>query len=209
MQMFGDQTFSIAGSRLLSSITTVDRSYGDTIRPKGIIETKDLVGKIKLTDVSKGTNIMYLFSPSILTTKINPLNIVENDEKNIFTFIVGSSAGLLKRITYKKQEIPGMREARALQEGELATGTLRMKYDADIEMYGPCLFRPGDYIVINPVFLSKQPLGNSITLLASDLGLGGIYMVLKTNTEVSRDGVSTKLDAVFQSYGTLIPLTAK
>jgi hypothetical protein len=79
-----------------------------------------------------------------------------------------------------------------------------MKYDADIEMYGPCYFLPGDYIIINPVFLSKQTTEETVKALANDLGLGGIYMVLRTNTDISRDGIGTKLETVFQSYGTLI-----
>jgi hypothetical protein len=215
LQIFGTNTFSVPGSRILSSIVSVDGTVGEQLKTANDpllpidtnLDTSFFRGKMKVSNKSKVTNILYYFVPSTVVSNINVLDVAENDKKNIFTFLIGTNTGLLKRMSYKKMDIPGMREARATQEGELRTGTLRMKYDADIEMYGPCLFRPGDYIIINPVFLSKSSTEISVARLASDIGLGGIYMVLKTNTEASRDGVTTKLDTVFQSYANIIPRT--
>lgn len=211
--IFGKKTYGVPGSRTMLASTCVNKNYISHIETGpnagADINTSDinLFGKFLIktvSDMDSVANILYLYVPTLLTNNINPLNVADNEAKNVFTFTVGSNVGILKKISYKKMDIPHIREARMEQAGESAAGTLRMKYDCDIEMYGPSYFRPGDIIVVNPAFLSRVGTKDTSIKLANELGLGGVYMVLKTNTDISRDGVKTSLNTVFQNYGTLV-----
>lgn len=210
--IFGTQLFGAPGSRTLLGAVTVAKDYGLKLynTRQEEIDFADLSGINVFNESNDIANVLYLFIPTLITNQINPLDVVRNEELNVFTFTVGSNVGLLKKVNYKKMDIAGAREARIDQAGETPQGILRMKYDADLEMYGPCYFRPGDIVVINPTFLSKSSIGEGVTALADSLGLGGVFMVLKTNTDVSREGIKTNLETVFQSYGTLKirPLTS-
>lgn len=214
LSIFGNQIAGLPATRTLINATTVSKELGQYIKNSktGEVSFIDKVPKNlasfdssqKTADPRELSNVLFLYVPAIQAERINVLDPPRMErEFNMFTFTVGSNVGLMKKVSYKKMEIPGIREARATQEGELATGTFRMKYDADIEMYGPCYFRPGDMVIINPVFFSKKDAETDMIRLAKDLGLGGVYMVLRTSTDISRDGMLTKLETVFQSYGNL------
>jgi len=206
--IFGTKLYGVPGSRTLLAATTVGKEFGKELasggtNPDVTFSGKKFLGKVSIENEKEVSNVLYLFVPTLLTNQVNPIDVKTNDDLNVFTFTVGANVGLMKKVSYKKMDIPGVREARMTTDGDNAAGVLRMKYDADIEMYGPCYFRPGDIVVINPTFLSRTGTAENVTVLANDLGLGGVFMVLKTDTQVSRDGITTKLNTVYQSYGTL------
>jgi hypothetical protein len=154
-----------------------------------------------LMDVEKSKNIYLIYVQSIPMPSVKATNVAKNQENGIFTFTIGRNVGIVKDINFQKQSIPFMQEARMTQEGELRRGVLRMKYDAMITMYGICLFRPGDVIVINPVFLTRFSDTETQTAMIDELGLGGIYVITKTETDIYSGNHTTKLNCVFMAYG--------
>jgi hypothetical protein len=199
---------------LASSVSSKVGDFLTNYHPEDFISTTLLKNAINGSDehvrgvgtegVGKTSNIIFIYIPALHKDDIDTTDLAGNDEKGLFTFTVGSNVGLLRKISYKAEDIPGVREARIVNEGGNIPGMFRGVYNSDIDMYGPCFFRPGDLVIINPIFYSKTNPSQAVKQLASQIGLGGVYMILKTDTHVARGEITSKLDARFVNYGRLI-----
>lgn len=203
---YGSRTASMYQTRTVNLALTVHKDLYDELKINGKpTDFTPLLGSGAFTSEKLSTadsrNIFLVYCSGIPLINIRASNVLANEELGIFTFTIGRNVGILKDIKFKKMDIPYLKEARMTTEGSLANGLLRMKYNVDVSLFGPCVFRPGDVIVVNPVFLSFGKIAETQKVLIDQLGLGGVYVVNKCSTSVGAGKVDTNLDCVFQAYG--------
>jgi len=127
--------------------------------------------------------------------------------ENVPNIIFGQAdRGILKQITFEREDIPGHAEARLMTDRQSVSSNiaLREKYNVSIETRGTTSFLPGSllYLDITPIELGYTDEANSY---AKQLGLGGMYRVVSINSSVSLDGQgntwTTKIKTKWESFG--------
>ena len=115
-----------------------------------------------------------------------------------------STKGILERVQFKREDIPGYAVARLMADRQSTANNmmLREKYNTTIDMIGTTAFLPGGSVFLDPAPLD---LGYSSTRgsLARQLGLGGLYTVLYVDHQMDfvRKSWTTSLDTKWESYG--------
>ena len=85
----------------------------------------------------------------------------EQDEaKGTYHFNLARDRGLLKNISFSKNNIPYHRESRMFNQGQAGNLQLSAVYDCNIKMIGNTLFLPGMEIYINPYGFAGEDFGN-------------------------------------------------
>ena len=98
-------------------------------------------------------------------------------------------------------DVPYAAESRAFQEGGKVSNRLRQVYSSTIKLIGNNIYRPGDYIYIDPIIFYKANNGADASAdLQDKIGLGGYYMVTKVQTNVSGDNFETTLNCTHQAW---------
>ena len=125
------------------------------------------------------------------------------DEKNgIFHAYVGKNTGVIKKVSFTRTDLPFQREARILGAKENAKTNLLFSdhYNAEITMIGNALFKPGMLVFIDPTAMGiGRPTNDVKTLasnLASQIGIGGYYMVTKVSNIIESGKFETSLNLV-------------
>ena len=121
---------------------------------------------------------------------------IMNFGNGIYHFEAGARRGLLKNITFAKQDIPGLREARITGDTDNKEGYLREKYDVNIGMVGNTLFYPGQYVYVNP------RLPGASRKQAEALGMGGVHFVHEVFHVVEDKYYQTEIKAIWQAFST-------
>tara|TARA_R110000796_G_scaffold32130_2_gene84457 strand:+ start:5493 stop:8495 length:3003 start_codon:yes stop_codon:yes gene_type:complete len=117
-----------------------------------------------------------------------------------------TSLGVLKKINFEREDIPGHAEARLFSDRDSVAGNiaLREKYNTSLEMIGNSVFLPGSLLYVNPLPLD---LGHSSEKngFARSLGLGGLYRVVNLTSTLSFDSSGeswyTKVNTKWESFG--------
>lgn len=126
-------------------------------------------------------NYMFIFC----STKF-PRNLKgkEDDDinKGVFHIRMGTDTGIVKKINFSKVNIPYQREMKAHIEGNHQGTSLKQFYNAEIEMFGNDIFRPGDYIYIHPNYSFIRKQENKESSLNQMGGFGGMESRV-SNTE--------------------------
>ena len=139
-------------------------------------------------------NYLYIYD-SLSSPRIIRDNggLIDRDEASgIYHFSIGKESGIVKAINFTKTEIPLAAEARALQEGGKVTNRLRQMYSSEIKLFGNNIFRPGDYIFIEPIIYGSN--------IQDTIGIGGYYIVTRVNTSMSPDSFETVLSCNHQAW---------
>lgn len=119
------------------------------------------------------------------------------DEKSgIPHFKIGANRGLIKNIKFKKIENPFLKAHKMLTQGESGLGGISELYNADIEMVGNAIYKPGSFIYIDTSALSSE------VSLTHEMGLGGYYMVTSVKSEINSNNFKTSLQCAWSSSGT-------
>lgn len=125
----------------------------------------------------------------------------ERDAKlGTYHFRLGTDGGLVKKIAFKKTDQPYAREARMETEGEGGLAFLREKYNADVEMFGNAIFRPGMHVYIDPASVGAGDPAQ-IKSVASMLGLGGYFLTTNVKCAIEAGKFQTDLKCVWTSSG--------
>jgi len=104
---------------------------------------------------------------------------------------------LIKEITFTQNNQASLKEAVAQGTGIAWTKRL---YDANVKMYGNSMFVPGMKIYINPVTVGLgRP--NKEESLASQMGLGGYYVIIKVAHLLESGRFETTLTCKWESKG--------
>lgn len=122
----------------------------------------------------------------------------EDRPKGIYHYDIGRDTGLIKKISFKKADTPGLKEARQADLGGLSQ--LREVYNCDISMVGNNLYIPGMRVYVNPPYGLGNP--SQTNTAANLLGLGGYFDIVKISSTISRGGqYTTDLEGIFAGSG--------
>jgi len=116
----------------------------------------------------------------------------------IYHFHIGRNRGVLKTISFSKQEIKYRKEALMLESVSLYD-QLKMPYNISIDMFGNSVFLPGSMVYVDPSNLGLGS-GRSRDSAAFQLGLGGYYQLIGISTSYSDGRMSTTATGVFTSW---------
>lgn len=124
------------------------------------------------------------------------------------TLVFGeTSKGILKKIDFEREDIPGHAEARLFSDRTSVAGNiaLREKYNTSLELLGTTAFLPGSVLYIDPLPLDLGFSSTERNSLARSLGLGGMYSVSDLTSTLSFDSSgntwTTKVRTKWVSFG--------
>ena len=130
------------------------------------------------------------------------MGIKTNDENaGIFHYILGRNNGIIKNIQLRRTDSPGLKELRFEQEGFDGLLQLREVYDVDISTFSYPNALPGTYIFVDPRGFDPNSKSLQSTRLRdlTELGIGGYFMIIRSE-HVFREGeASTKITAKWVS----------
>ena len=179
-----------------SSVNAKGGSVVDVSKSKVKKPSKSAAGsKSKLPDAL----YYYIYATSITSVRrsgdLSQSQKTSDQSKGIYWLKAGTTTGLVKKITFKKTDQPGMKEARIESEGA-SSGTLFVdRYNADVELFGTSIFKPGMTVFIDPITSSIE--GDRKT--AVGVGLGGYYKVIAVSTSLEPGSYKTDLTCVWES----------
>ena len=141
----------------------------------------------------------YVYATSIKQVKRSgDLSVgqkAQDEASGIYWLKAGSETGLVKRVKFKKTDQEGVKEARIEAEGPTGANMIVDRYNADVEMYGTSLFKPGMTVFIDPITSAIS----SERTKAISIGLGGYYKVIKVGTVMEPGVYKTDLECVWES----------
>ena len=119
-------------------------------------------------------------------------NVEVDSENGVFHYVLGSNRGMIKNISLDKTSTPGLKELRFEQEGFDGLEQLREVYNANVTTFlNPQTF-PGTYIYIEP-----KGFDPTSTEDLSKYGIGGYYMITKTQHQITPGNSETVLNAAW------------
>lgn len=125
----------------------------------------------------------------------------EDIARGIYHITVGADKGILKNVSFRRDEIAGRREGRIVSAGGLNLSALREKYDVTITTFGAPFFFPGMYFYLNPNMVGMGRPSADFSA-ANILGLGGYYFINKVSNSISEDmRFETTIEASWNSDG--------
>ena len=156
-------------------------------------------------NTSKGIEFMtnyYIFSAGRSYPSDKYVGNQSKDaEAGIFHYVLGRDRGIVKNIKLQKTNTPGLKEVRFEQEGYAGLEQLREVYNASIDCYLNVQTFPGTYIYIVPegfapdmgLEILTDDNGKKIDL--TKFGIGGYYMITKTEHDISPGTGNTSIEA--------------
>ena len=172
--------------------------------PKGSVRSVDEIRQFKEKIEYTSDGPIKTFDYLILYSYgLAPEFLVGNKEKDtamgIYHFDLGLDRGILKNITFSKNDAPYLGEAKVTGDNDigndLAGGAI---YNAELELVGNGLFVPGQYFYVNPRSLG---LGNpkNADSIATRIRLGGYYIVTKVSSDLAIGDFTTKITGIWET----------
>ena len=113
-------------------------------------------------------------------------------EVGIYHHHIGAACGLVKKITFSREDQEYLREANLQKDGSLGPEQLRELYSVTIEMVGNTLYENGQYVYVSPTLMDADR--ESLDYL----GLHGYYMITSVQSTVTPEGFTTTIQALHQ-----------
>ena len=151
-----------------------------------------------LPDKSVDQEVNWLVYYAARTQPVDLMKGNKHDDasRGIFHYLLGRDRGLIKDIKLTKTSTPGLAEVRFEQDGYDGLRQLRVVYDAQIETYANVKAFPGTYIYIDPGGFAPNFNGfEGTTLDLTEFGIGGYYMVYKSEHTFGEGMANTTLHA--------------
>jgi len=172
-------------------------SLGDSrnLKKKGTIRVTTLANyKRKLTCETSADNTAL--GIVLMSTDSKPKSLrgdFEQDLKNgIYHNYIGSSCGLVKKISFNREDMPYLRESKIQKQGALGAAQLRELYSVNIDLVGNNLYRNGSYVYVSPLLLDTTMEELEF------LGLHGYYMVTSVSSEITEASFTTSMRALHE-----------
>lgn len=122
----------------------------------------------------------------------------QDEDRGIFHYLLGKDRGIVKTIQLNKTSSPGLKEVRFEQEGYDGLAQLREIYDVSIDTYANIRAFPGNYIFVDPRGFDPSLVGfTKDGFDLTDLGVGGYYMIIRSEHEFGPGRANTNLTAVW------------
>ena len=172
---------------MTSFVSSLDFARGDIIDEANLIDVSQKQGSgNNLTSAARHD---YFIIYAEQTDKNLAGNFAEDTAKGIYHFTLGSDRGLVKTFTFSEKKMPQLRALNI--ENSQQGSALILPQDLDLTMVGNTLFRNGQILYVN----ADLTLGNAV---ATQLGLGGYYMVVKSSNTISMSTFETQLQCMWQ-----------
>ena len=111
--------------------------------------------------------------------------------------------GLLKSMSFKRVQVPGLVELRAKQAEEQGVDSLdqlKFPYDTNLKLLGTSLFTPGMFYYVNPSLAGLGSVEDAGSL-AYKMNLGGYHLVQIVTTTISAGSFETAVEGTQTSQG--------
>ena len=182
------KSFEVSGENIDSSKIT--------IRSKNL---PSMLKRIPAKNLRDQTDYMVVYSEQDPEDSFSRGGDKTKDHRDgIYHFHIGRNRGVLKTISFSKQEIKYRKEALMLESVSLYD-QLKMPYNISIDMFGNSVFLPGSMVYVDPSNLGLGS-GRSRDSAAFQLGLGGYYQLIGISTSYSDGRMSTTATGVFTSW---------
>lgn len=131
----------------------------DLSLPFRFIPEQETLEEFDLNGVQGQFQYVYIYGD----TK-DPMHVGRGDEKKdglrgCFHLHLGKNAGLVKNISFSKNNVPYLRESRMFNQGQAGLLQLSAVYDCEINMIGNTLFLPGQEVWVNPYGFGGDEFG--------------------------------------------------
>lgn len=191
-------------------------------RLTGIIPKERKIGKrIKLTETVKSALDQSAVFSLLENTKVIPyvylqmvyvdskdkffIDETQNAKDGIYHLKLGVDRGLVKEINFTKDDLPSVAPLVFARQGTVNPRILRTPYNAEVSMVGNTIFKPGSMVYIDPTFaLSIPSLKRETANIIGEIGLGGFYIVYRTNNVIRSGVFNTEISCRFVNYGTMM-----
>ena len=131
-------------------------------------------------------------------------NYEKDQSENIIHLQIGADRGILKSVAFKRQDMPGQREANIKKTvdggGEVGNLLFSNKYNADLTLIGNTMFTNGSTLYLDPRGLGIGGL-NQANSMAKKLGVGGYYFVKKVDYIIEPGKFETNVSTILQGLG--------
>ena len=182
------------------------RVNAESIKPRKLGESPEGWGSISLERLQQ---FYFLYVGGNLNDRLTG-DKTADEKVGIFHIPLGADTGLIKKINFKRTDIPFQREARILnaKENEAANlGSSNLlysdQYNATLTMVGNAIFKPGMLIYLNPIAMgigAPALKRSSIAFSpASRLGLGGYYLVSRVENIVESGKFESLVEVIAQA----------
>ena len=183
-------------------------SYGDPDMPipagKEIYDKLQL-GKLVKWGASTGNyhNYLFIYPQGSVNYKWEG-NYQKDQDNNIIHLQIAADRGILKSVSFSRQDMPGQREANIQKTvdggGEVGNLLFSNKYNAELSLFGNTLFTNGSTLYLDPRGLGIGGLNQSNSL-AQKLGVGGYYNVIKVQNTIEAGKFETSVTTILQGLG--------
>ena len=167
---------------------------------KALSNTFDLV---KWSNPKRWRNYLFVYAAGGMNHEWKG-DYDKDQANNILHLQIGADRGLLKTVSFSKQDMPGQREAnmkKTIDEGGQIDNLLfSNKYNADLTLFGNTLFNVGTTIYLDPTGLGIGSLSN-VGSMAQKLGIGGYYFIVKVENKIESGKFETTLSTKLQGLG--------
>jgi hypothetical protein len=159
-----------------------------------------------LTEVSPNTplenqfNYMFIYINNISPTRLDPAKETANANNGIYYLHLGQIPSIVKSASFRKENMPYLREARAMSQLTRTGGiSLRDVYHFGCTMYGNNIFKPGMLFFVDPTRDGSGDYDKWKTL-----GLVGFYRVYEVDHQINTGQTpihETSLSAKWVTFG--------
>ena len=161
---------------------------------------KNLREQANIKDINNQNQFLFLYVGGILNQNLRGKRKPDEDNYGIFHFYVGADQGIVKRITFKRTDLPFQRESRIASAQNEAQSNLLFSdfYNADVTMIGNSIFRPGMMVFVDP---RSMGLGSATSFdsNANLMGIGGYYLVTKVDSSIESGKFETNMSLISET----------
>ena len=203
---FSMTSFAFPKKRNAKEITTENQNEATTVIKRGARIGKDAITKVAAhgADLSGQTAaqsgkaakaeiddvsyfVVFAAGQDKKTLKGSPTQDTKN---GIYHLYIGADKGLVKSFSFSEKKMPHLRAMHV--ENNAQGSALILPQDVELTMIGNTFFRNGNLVYINADFA----LGSEV---ASRLGIGGYYLVVKSDNVINPSKFETVLTCMYHS----------
>ena len=155
---------------------------------KAIAKAKSQLG-CHITEASKFGQGMILFCTDGEHRNLKG-EFKQDLSRGIYHNYIGAPCGLMKKLTFQREDQPYLREAKIQKNGALGAEQLRELFSVNIDMVGNNLYRNGCYTYVSPLLI------NTTQEQLNYLGLHGYYLVTSVASELTEKSFTTSIRAL-------------
>tara|TARA_R110002020_G_scaffold295713_1_gene511301 strand:- start:33503 stop:38008 length:4506 start_codon:yes stop_codon:yes gene_type:complete len=147
--------------------------------------------------LSREMNYFVFFAGRTMPTELMNGIKCQDEDRAIQHYLMGRDKGLIKNIKLTKTDSTGLAEVRFEQDGYDGLRQLRVVYDVEIDSFANVQVYPGTYIYIPPRGFDPALISSAtgVDFDLTDLGIGGYYMVIRSEHEFGEGYANSKIHA--------------